>query len=145
MRSTSFCRMAGTVLAIVGIVVVASSAHADTIKKIRESGTIVLAHRESSVPFSYVNAQKEPMGYSLDLCAKIVEAVKRDLKLSKLKVTYFQVAAGERLAATRWILPLRHSSQAAVRSALSHSHLTTLGNFAALASPLRRTPVTKNY
>jgi glutamate/aspartate transport system substrate-binding protein len=93
--------MASTVLAIVGTVVVASSAHADTIKKIRESGTIVLAHRESSVPFSYVNAQKEPMGYSLDLCAKIVEAVKRDLKLSKLKVTYLQVAAGERLAAIK--------------------------------------------
>jgi ABC-type amino acid transport substrate-binding protein len=101
MRSTSLCRIAGTVLAITGMMAVASSVHADTLKKIRESSTIVLAHRESSVPFSYVNAQKEPLGYSLDLCAKIVEAVKRDLKLSKLKVTYLQVAAGERLAAIK--------------------------------------------
>jgi ABC-type amino acid transport substrate-binding protein len=101
MRSTSVCAMGSRILAMVAMMAAASSVHADTLKKIRESSTIVLAHRESSVPFSYVTAQKEPVGYSLDLCAKIVEAVKRDLKLSKLKVTYLQVAAGERLAAIK--------------------------------------------
>jgi glutamate/aspartate transport system substrate-binding protein len=69
--------MGSRILATVGMVAAASSVHADTLKKIRESSTIVLAHRESSVPFSYVNAQIEPLGYSLDLCAKIVEAVKQ--------------------------------------------------------------------
>ncbi len=85
----------------VGIVALASAAHADTMKKIRESGTIVLAHRESSIPFSYVDAQKAPLGYSLDLCAKIVDALKRELKMPNLKVSYLQVAAGDRIAAIK--------------------------------------------
>ncbi|HSD39540.1 MAG TPA: amino acid ABC transporter substrate-binding protein [Rhodocyclaceae bacterium] len=46
-----------------------------TLAKVRESGTIVLGYRESSVPFSYLSAQGEPIGYSIDLCKLLVEAM----------------------------------------------------------------------
>lgn len=46
-----------------------------TLAKVRESGTITLGHRESSVPFSYLSPRGEPIGYSIDLCKLLVEAI----------------------------------------------------------------------
>ena len=43
-----------------------------TIKKIKDSKTVILGHRESSIPFSYVNKVGEPIGYSIDLCNAVV-------------------------------------------------------------------------
>ncbi|MEH6814351.1 MAG: amino acid ABC transporter substrate-binding protein [Motiliproteus sp.] len=50
-----------------------------TLKKIYDSGTIVVGHRESSVPFSYLNKAQEPVGYSIDLCKEIVDEVSMEL------------------------------------------------------------------
>lgn len=50
-----------------------------TLKKINDTGTIVIGHRESSIPFSYLNDEQKPVGYSIDLCMKIVESVKKEL------------------------------------------------------------------
>ncbi|WP_316977811.1 amino acid ABC transporter substrate-binding protein [Shumkonia mesophila] len=68
-----------------------------TLQKIKESGTIVLGHRESSVPFAYIGPDQKPIGYSMDLCAKIVEAVKAELKLEKLNVKYVPVTPQTRI------------------------------------------------
>jgi ABC-type amino acid transport substrate-binding protein len=46
---------------------------------VREAGVIVLGHRESSIPFSYLSARGEPVGYSVDLCKLIVEAMSEEL------------------------------------------------------------------
>ena len=46
-----------------------------TLKKVRESGSITIGHRESSIPFSYLSARGEPIGYSIDLCKLLVEAI----------------------------------------------------------------------
>ena len=46
-----------------------------TLKKVRETGTIAIGHRESSIPFSYLSARGEPIGYSIDLCKLLVEAI----------------------------------------------------------------------
>ena len=46
-----------------------------TLAKVRETGTIALGHRESSIPFSYLSARGEPIGYSVDLCNLLVEAI----------------------------------------------------------------------
>ncbi|MDH3637795.1 MAG: amino acid ABC transporter substrate-binding protein [Gammaproteobacteria bacterium] len=46
-----------------------------TLKKISDSGTIVVGHRESSVPFAYLNDDQKPEGYSIDLCMRIVDRV----------------------------------------------------------------------
>lgn len=86
---TAFC------LALAG----AASAHAGPVTdRIRQSGKIVLAHRESSVPFSYLDGDGKPVGYALDLCAKVVEAVRSKLGLKSLTPTYLQVTPANRIA-----------------------------------------------
>ncbi len=52
-----------------------------TLAKIKETGEIRLGHRESSIPFSYLDDQQKPVGFAMDLCAKIVDAVKAELKV----------------------------------------------------------------
>ncbi len=70
---------------------------ADTMARIRETKTIVLGVREASRPFSFVNAQKQSVGYSVDLCLNAVDEIKRELKLPDLKVQYKLVTAPERI------------------------------------------------
>ena len=55
--------------------------------EIAERGTIVLGHRESSVPFAYLDENQEPIGYSIDLCMKVVEAVEETIG-ADLEVRY---------------------------------------------------------
>lgn len=50
-----------------------------TLQKVRESGTIAIAHRQSSIPFSYVSPRGEPVGYSIDLCKLLVEAISEEV------------------------------------------------------------------
>jgi glutamate/aspartate transport system substrate-binding protein len=57
-----------------------------TLKKIKDTGTITIGHRDSSVPFSYLDDQQKPIGYALDICMKVVDAVKAELKMDKLDV-----------------------------------------------------------
>lgn len=68
-----------------------------TLKKIKETGTINIGHRESSVPFSYLDGNQKPIGYSMDLCAKVVDAVKAELKLPNLKVNLQPVTSSNRI------------------------------------------------
>jgi glutamate/aspartate transport system substrate-binding protein len=68
-----------------------------TLKKIKDSGAIVLGHRESSVPFSFLDGQQKPVGYSMDLCLKVVDAVKAELGLSALEVKYVPVTSSTRI------------------------------------------------
>ena len=69
----------------------------DTLKRIRETGAITLGVRETSVPFSFVDAQKQPQGYTVDLCLRVVEAVKSELKLPRLEVKYLPVSSANRI------------------------------------------------
>lgn len=52
--------------------------------RIQASGAVVIVHRESSVPFSFVDANGKPVGYAVDLCLKLVEALRKELALPKL-------------------------------------------------------------
>ncbi len=67
-------------------------------KKVKETGTITLGYRESSVPFSYLDANQKPIGFSIDLCGQVVEAVKKKLGVSDLKIAYTPVNSATRLA-----------------------------------------------
>jgi glutamate/aspartate transport system substrate-binding protein len=78
---------------------VGSSAAADVLDRIKARGKIVLAHRESSVPFSYVSADRKPMGYAVDLCLRVAEAVRKNLQLKVLPVEYLLVTPADRIAA----------------------------------------------
>jgi len=68
-----------------------------TLKKIKETGAITVGHRESSIPFSYLDDKQQPIGYAMDLCLKIVNAVKAELKMPKLKVKLQPVTSGNRI------------------------------------------------
>jgi len=69
----------------------------DTLKKIKDSGVITVGHRDASIPFSYYDDKQQPVGYAMDLCAKIVDAVKADLKMPKLEVKYQLVTSANRI------------------------------------------------
>lgn len=50
-----------------------------TLQKISDSGVITIGHRESSIPFSYLDSNQQPVGYSIDLCMKIVEDIEKEV------------------------------------------------------------------
>jgi glutamate/aspartate transport system substrate-binding protein len=68
-----------------------------TLAKVKELGYITIGHREASIPFSYIDDKQRPIGFAMDICAKIVDAVKRELKLDKLEVRYQLVTASSRI------------------------------------------------
>src|SRR5438067_11003758 len=68
-----------------------------TLKKIKDTGAITIGHRESSIPFSYLDDKQQPIGYAMDLCMKIVDAVKAELKMPNLKVNLQPVTSGNRI------------------------------------------------
>ena len=68
-----------------------------TLAKIKETGAITLGHRESSVPFSYYDDKQQVVGYAMDLCYRIVNAVKRELHLDKLEVKLNPVTSATRI------------------------------------------------
>ena len=68
-----------------------------TLAKVKELGYITIGHREASVPFSYLDDQRQPVGFAMDICAHIVDAVKRELKLDRLEVRYQLVTASTRI------------------------------------------------
>lgn len=69
-----------------------------TLDKIKQSGTIILAHRDSSIPFSYIaDNPNQPMGYAHDLQLKVVEALKEKLQMPDLKVRYNLVTSQTRI------------------------------------------------
>ena len=50
-----------------------------TLAKAQQTGSITIGHRESSIPFSYLSARGEPIGYSIDLCKLLVDAISEEL------------------------------------------------------------------
>ena len=70
----------------------------DTLRKIQDSGTIVIGNRDSSIPFSYKpTGSGEPVGFSNDICLKIVDAVKAKLGLPALRVQYMLLNSTNRI------------------------------------------------
>jgi glutamate/aspartate transport system substrate-binding protein len=67
------------------------------LKKIRDTGTITLGYRESSLPFSYLNKRQQPIGYSIDLCREIVEETATELDGMDIEIAFAPVTAADRL------------------------------------------------
>ena len=86
-------------LAALCALLVAAPAHAQegTLKKIKETGAITLGHRDASIPFSYFDDKQAAVGYAMDLCHKIVDAVKADLKMPNLQVKLNPVTSATRI------------------------------------------------
>lgn len=93
-------------LALLGAALVAGAAPASAppspadsgvLRKIRDTGLIVLGHRVTSVPFSYLDARLRPVGYSMDLCQRVVDAVRQRLGLPDLEVKLVTVSSATRM------------------------------------------------
>jgi glutamate/aspartate transport system substrate-binding protein len=68
-----------------------------TLKKIKDSGSITIGHRDASLPLSYYDDRQRPIGYAMDLCHRIVDAVKNELKMPKIEVKYQLVTSANRI------------------------------------------------
>jgi glutamate/aspartate transport system substrate-binding protein len=105
LQASSFLLMAATAAALVAVSLPARAAPpaampvptGPVLDHIKQTGKIVIAHRESSVPFSYVDADKKPIGYAVDLCLKLAEAVRKRLELKTITPEYVMVTGGNRI------------------------------------------------
>lgn len=62
-------------------------ADTDTLEKVRRTGEMVIGYYENEIPFSYVDGKGNIIGYSWDITQKIIPYLKKNLRLSKLKIT----------------------------------------------------------
>jgi len=94
-RSIVFALAAGV---SIGLSAPAQSQDLDgTLKKVRESGAITIGHRDSSIPLSYLDDKLQPVGFSIELCKHVVEAVKAKLGVANLNVKYNPVTSATRI------------------------------------------------
>ena len=68
-----------------------------TLKKVKDTGTIAIGYRDSSIPFSYLDDNQKPIGFAIDICRIIVDGVKAELKLDKLQVEFTPVTSSTRI------------------------------------------------
>ncbi len=90
-------RITTWILSLAALVSFGAAAQEGTLKKIKDSATMTIGHRDASDPFSYYDDRQQPIGYAMDLCARIVDAVKAELKLPKLDVKYQLVTSANRI------------------------------------------------
>lgn len=96
-----FIATAGAGLMAGSFVTVQAQNLGGTLKKIKDTNTITIGYRESSIPFSFLDDKQQPVGYAIDLCMKIVDTVKADLKLPNLKVAMQPVTSSNRIPLLR--------------------------------------------
>ena len=90
-------RIAMGMISLAALVSFGAAAQDGTLKKVKDSATITIGHRDASLPLSYYDDKQQPIGYAMDLCAKIVDAVKAELKLPKIDVKYQLVTSANRI------------------------------------------------
>jgi glutamate/aspartate transport system substrate-binding protein len=80
-----------------GVTGVTTAQAAGRMDKIKSTGVITIGYRNASIPFSYLDAHQKPIGYSMDICKGIVDALKKDLKLPKLEIKEVPVTSATRI------------------------------------------------
>jgi ABC-type amino acid transport substrate-binding protein len=75
----------------------AAVAQAQTLDKVKASGSIAVAYRESSIPFSYLDDKAQPTGFGWEICQRIVDEVKKATGRADLKVTTQAVTSANRI------------------------------------------------
>src|SRR5437773_4258157 len=76
---------------------VPAAAQEGTLKKVKDSGSITIGHRDASIPFSYYDDRQQPVGYAVDLCLRIGDAVKSELRMPRIDVKYQLVTSANRI------------------------------------------------
>lgn len=96
-------RLAGILVSLSALVVMPSSAQAKekmligTLKKVHDTGVLVVGYRESSVPFSFLNHEDKPVGYAIEICNHVIEAVRTRIKMPSMQVLMQPVTSANRL------------------------------------------------
>jgi glutamate/aspartate transport system substrate-binding protein len=83
--------------ACIALAALAANAQQGTLDKVRSAGAITLGVRDASIPFSFVDQNQEAVGYSIDLCTRVAEAVKRELRMPSLEVKRQVVTSANRI------------------------------------------------
>jgi len=78
-----------------------TGAASGTLDRIRATKTLNLGYRDSSVPFSFVGTDQKPTGYSVELCQRVADDLKRDLQMPDLAVKWTLVTVENRMAAVQ--------------------------------------------
>lgn len=68
-----------------------------TLQRIQEAGTVTIGHRETSVPFSYIGNDQQPVGYTIDICMRVVDAIEERLGADELRVRWVTVTPQTRI------------------------------------------------
>lgn len=84
-------------LCLSSMAVQADAGDSPTLQRIEERGVVTIGHRETSIPFSYIGDNNEPIGYSIDICLNIVDAIKAELGRDDLEVKYVPVTGQTRI------------------------------------------------
>jgi len=93
-------RILGTVVAVTVLAALSGAATAQdgpVMKRIAETKTITIGHRDASVPLSYLGPDGKAQGYSIDICLKIADAAKEELKLDKIEVKFVPLTPQTRI------------------------------------------------
>src|SRR3989304_10381799 len=100
-RGHTMKRFAILLAALLAAGAVAGAANAQqtagTLQKISSTGTITIGHRDVSIPFSYYDDKQQVVGYAIDICKGIVDAIKANLKMAKIDVKYNPVTSATRI------------------------------------------------
>lgn len=89
---------AGALMLAMPAAALADAGDSPVLKRIDERGMVNVGHRETSIPFAYMDDNGKPIGYTMDLCAKIVEAIGKELGRDDLEVKYVPVTGQTRIA-----------------------------------------------
>ena len=88
----------GTALfAVASVQAPAQAQDGPTMKRIAETKVFTIGHRDASVPLSYIGADGKAQGYSIDICLKIAEATKEELKLDKMEIKFVPLSPQTRI------------------------------------------------
>ena len=97
MPATTLAPRLATAALLAASCTLSAQAQDATLKKIKDSGAITLGHRESSFGFSYNDGSGKPVGYSLDICMRIVAAIQAELGLPRIDINYQMVTSQNRM------------------------------------------------
>ncbi|WNC94785.1 amino acid ABC transporter substrate-binding protein [Paraburkholderia sp. FT54] len=93
-------KTAGLLATAIAGIGLTSAAHADTpsrLDRIKQTGTLSVGYPTSSLPFAYLDNAHQPVGYSVEICQRIADHLKKDLALPEIKIRYVPVTSATRL------------------------------------------------
>lgn len=96
-KKLTIATVATALFAVATITSVGAAELYGTLKKVKDTGVINLGHREASVPFAYMDSDGKPIGYSMDLCYKVIDRIKAELNMPNLKIKLVPVTSQTRI------------------------------------------------